>query len=71
MADNDDGTDDTLHASFVSSIDNAPGPVFTVSFDCIPGTSKPSPGTFACTVVSGSTSQADTIPDEVCSLSVQ
>ncbi len=66
-----DGVDDTLHASFVSGVDDPPGPVFTVSFDCIPGTHKPSAGAFACTVVSASTSGADTIPDEVCTLSVQ
>ncbi len=66
-----DGVDDTLHASFVSGVDNAPGKVFTITFDCLEGQPKPAAGAFDCTVVSASTSGADTIPDEVCTLTVR
>ena len=66
-----DGVDDTLHASFVSNVENPPGSVFTVTFDCIPGQSRPAAGAFTCTVVSASTPDAETIPDEVCTVSVQ
>jgi len=66
-----DGVDDTLHASFVSNVANDPGDVFTVTFDCIPGQAKPVTGAFTCTVVSASTPEAETIPDEVCTLVVQ
>jgi len=67
----DDGVDDTLHASFVSSVANDPGDVFTVTFDCVAGQAKPAAGAFTCTVVSASTPDADTIPDEVCTLEVR
>ncbi len=56
-----DGVDDTLHASFVSNVDNAAGKVLTVTFDCTAGQPMPGVGAFACTVVSASNSQADTI----------
>ncbi len=65
-----DGVDDTLHASFVSNVDNPAGPIVTVTFDCTPGQPKPAAGAFTCTVVSASNSQADTI-DPACSVSVQ
>ena len=45
--------------------------MFTVTFDCIAGQAKPAAGAFTCTVVSASTPDADTIPDEVCTLVVQ
>jgi cysteine-rich repeat protein len=66
----DDGVDDTLHASLVSQTDNAPGAVFTVTFDCLAGQAKPSSGDFVC-AVSASTTDGSSIPGVFCSLAVQ
>lgn len=65
-----DGVDDTLHASFAGSVDNAPGAVFTVTFDCLAGQAKPAASEFTC-LASASTPAGDPVADEVCSLVVQ
>jgi hypothetical protein len=65
-----DGVDDTLLASFAGSADQNPGAIFTVTFDCVAGMTRPSPGDFTC-AASASTSIGDPIPDVGCSLGVQ
>ena len=65
-----DGVDDTLHASFVSNVDNPSGKVLTVTFDCTAGQPVPTASAFTCTVVSASNAAADTINPN-CTLQVR
>jgi hypothetical protein len=72
-----DGVDDTLHASYVNNVNQNPGAVYTVTFDCVAGQPKPAAGEFSCTVTAsacgtgGGGCDPEDIPDIACTLDVR
>jgi len=66
----DDGVDDTVVASFAGSADQSPGPVITVTFDCVADQPRPSAADFGC-VASASTADGSAVPGVGCALTVQ
>ncbi len=68
---NGDGTDDTLAVSSVDTAENPAGLYLTVTFDCLPGHTRPSAGDFTCVVQSASMPDGTEITDETCSVNVE